>query len=138
MILLDTDSFTLHQVGHQLFMERFDAAPEVPAIPIITQVEALRGRLDTLLKADDGARLLRAQEGLLRTIRHLALFQVILFNAAAAEEFDRMRQNKRLKKIGRADLLIAAIARATRATLITRNVRHFKQVPGLHVENWAD
>jgi tRNA(fMet)-specific endonuclease VapC len=58
--------------------------------------------------------------------------------AGARLEFDRLRQNKRLKKIGRGDLLIASIALAHRATLVTRNVRDFRQIPGLQVENWAD
>jgi len=43
-----------------------------------------------------------------------------------------------LKKVGRADLLIAAIALAHRATLVTRNVRDFQQIPGLILENWTD
>ena len=43
-----------------------------------------------------------------------------------------------LKKIGRGDLLIAAVAQARRAKLATRNVRDFQLVPGLRVENWAD
>lgn len=138
MILLDTDSFTLHQFGHDRFMARFQDAAEVPAITIITEIEVLRGRHDALLKAEDGPRLLRAQQGMLRTVRHLAVFQVVPFDAAASDEFERLRQNRKLRKIGRADLLIAVIALAHRATLVTRNVRHFRQVPGLRVENWAD
>jgi tRNA(fMet)-specific endonuclease VapC len=43
-----------------------------------------------------------------------------------------------LRKIGRADLLIACIALANGATFATRNVRDFKLVPGLRVENWVD
>ena len=38
--------------------------------------------------------------------------------------------------IGRNDLLIAAHARALAATLITGNVREFRRVPGLAVEDW--
>jgi len=40
--------------------------------------------------------------------------------------------------IGQNDLLIAAHARALGAILITGNVREFKRVPGLSVENWLD
>jgi tRNA(fMet)-specific endonuclease VapC len=43
-----------------------------------------------------------------------------------------------LNKVGRADLLIASIALANRATLVTRNRRHFEKVPGLMVVNWVD
>lgn len=58
--------------------------------------------------------------------------------AAVADEFERLRHNKKLQKIGRADLLIAAIALAHEATVVTRNLRHFRQVPGLQVDNWFE
>jgi tRNA(fMet)-specific endonuclease VapC len=56
----------------------------------------------------------------------------------AADTFDRLRENRRLRKIGRADLLIASIVMANRAVLVTRNRRHFGLVPGLSVEDWAE
>jgi predicted nucleic acid-binding protein len=43
-----------------------------------------------------------------------------------------------LEKIGRTDLLIAAISLSARATLVTQNLRHFQQNPGLRLENWAE
>ena len=49
-----------------------------------------------------------------------------------------LRQIKRLKKTGRADLLIGCIALAHRATVVTRNYDHFRQIPGLKIENWVD
>lgn len=38
--------------------------------------------------------------------------------------------------IGDLDLLIASIAIANKQTFLTRNVKHFKRVPGLTVESW--
>ena len=42
------------------------------------------------------------------------------------------------KQIGRGDLLIAALTLANRATLVTRNEKGFRKVPGLRIENWAE
>jgi tRNA(fMet)-specific endonuclease VapC len=138
MILLDTDTYTLHQLAHERVMERYRTASEVPAITIVTQIEVLRGRHDALMKAEDGVRLLRAQRVLALTLQHMASFQVVPFDDAAVAEFDRLRQVKSLRRIGRGDLLIASICLANRATLVTRNLRHFRQVPGLETENWVD
>lgn len=40
------------------------------------------------------------------------------------------------RPIGHNDLLIAAHARAIRATLVTHNTDEFARVPGLAIENW--
>ncbi len=40
------------------------------------------------------------------------------------------------KPIGLEDIMIAATALCTNCTVITANVRHFKEIPGLKVENW--
>ena len=138
MILLDTDTFSLHQTGQKRVTARIEAASEMPAITIITQMEALRGRYDAVMKAEDGARVLRGLQGLERTIRHLALFANVPFTDASAAEFDRLLGTKGLKKIGRGDMLIASIALANKATLVTRNTKDFGKVPGLRIENWAD
>lgn len=44
----------------------------------------------------------------------------------------------RRQGIGPLDTLIAAQARRLGATLVTRNVREFRRVSGLLVENWQD
>ncbi len=80
---------------------------------------------------------MRAEKWLKETELFLLTTPVIYPDTAAATEFDRLRLIRGLRKIGRADLLIASIVLANDATLVTRNVRHFKQIPGLKVVNWA-
>lgn len=63
---------------------------------------------------------------------------VIGTDAQAAHQFDRLRTVKGLRKIDHADLLIASIVLARKATLVTRNLRHFRLIPGLQIVNWAD
>jgi tRNA(fMet)-specific endonuclease VapC len=138
MILLDTDTFSLLTYGHPQVTARFEAATDEVAVPIITRAEALQGRLAFLFRAANGEEVLRAQELLQRTEEALARFAVISFDQVAATEFDRLLGTKGLKKVGRADLLIASIALAHKATLVTRNTKDFGKVPGLQIENWAD
>jgi tRNA(fMet)-specific endonuclease VapC len=137
--LLDTDALTHVLAGHPGIVRRLARLedPDV-ATTVVTKIELLRGRFDFLLKAADGSEVLRAQEWLSRTERFLADVWVVPFDAEAVQHFDRLRSMTGLGKIGRADLLIASMALAHRATLVTRNVRHFRPVPGLTVENWVD
>jgi len=138
MTLLATDTFTLLASGHPRVLARSLATTDAVTITVVTRIEALQGRFAFLLRAADGAELLRAQDWLRQTDAALTLFTPVVFDAAAAGEFNRLRVNKKLKKIGRADLLIAAIALANHATLVTRNVKDFRKVSGLPIENWAD
>jgi tRNA(fMet)-specific endonuclease VapC len=135
MILLDTDILSLVFTVHPRVSERMQAAPESPVISIVTRIEVLQGRFDSVLKAIDADALLRAQRRLATAEKDLARYTIVPFDIAAGNEFDRLRQNKKVKKIG---LLIACIALANGATLVTRNVKDFRQVPGLKLENWAD
>jgi tRNA(fMet)-specific endonuclease VapC len=140
MFVLDTDILTLLFAGHPRVVSRRYHVPSMDiATTVISYIQALQGRFQFLLKAANGTDLLRSQSLLDGTTRSLALVETVLpVDILAAAEFDKLQQKKILKKIGRADLLIASIALAQRATLVTRNLRDFRQVPGLQVENWAD
>lgn len=139
MYLLDTDTLSRLHAGNINVVARLNAVEDSEVgITIITKVEVLRGRIDYLLKAETGGDLLKAQELLFRTEERLRELPIIPMNQAASLEFERLRAVSNLRKIGRADLLIASVTLANRATLVTRNTRHFKQVPGLQVENWVD
>jgi tRNA(fMet)-specific endonuclease VapC len=139
MKVLDTDMLTHLFEGHPRVVERYEQETDEMAMTIISRIEILQGRFAALLKAANGQELRRAQHRLDRTAERLAeIPKVIPIDDSAADEFDRLRQNKKLRKIGRPDLLIAAIALATRATVVTRNLKDFRQVPGLQIENWVD
>jgi tRNA(fMet)-specific endonuclease VapC len=139
MYLLDTDTLTRAHAGYGTIADRINkVGDERVATSIITAIEILRGRQDFLFKAADGPQLLQAQRLFDFSQQMLDDIRIYSIDVRVADEFDKLRQNKKLKKIGRGDLLIACIALANRATLVTRNTKHFLQVPGLKIENWLE
>ena len=139
MHLLDTDTLTHLHAGHPRVIDRLrNVDDSIVGTTVITKGELLRGRIDFLLKAANGRDVWRAQQWLTRTEELLAQILIVPFDENAAKEFDRLRANKAYRKIGRADLLIASIALANQAILVTRNVRHFRQVHGVSLVNWVD
>lgn len=57
------------------------------------------------------------------------------FDERAMDEFERLQQQR--IRIGTNDLRIAAIAKANNVKLLSCNLRDFRQVPGLDVEDWT-
>jgi tRNA(fMet)-specific endonuclease VapC len=137
MFILDTDTLSHFLRVHGRVTERVKQAGEEVVITLISRIEVLQGRFASVLKAEDGEKLIQAQRRLEETEADLRRFTILAVGPAVAE-FDRLRENRKLKKIRRGDLLIACIALAYRATLVTRNLKDFRQVPGLRVENWVD
>ncbi|MBU1568124.1 MAG: type II toxin-antitoxin system VapC family toxin [Proteobacteria bacterium] len=70
-------------------------------------------------------------------VQHLT---IVPWDEAAAEHYGNIRAYLQTegKIIGSMDMMIAAHARSRRMTLVTNNDKHFKRVPKLTVENWAD
>jgi tRNA(fMet)-specific endonuclease VapC len=139
MIVLDSDTLTFFFRNHPRVVEHMRQATDVVSITIVSRLETLQGRFASLLKAADAPELQRGQQRLDDAERDLSRIPTVLpINAAAAAEFERLLGIKGLRKIGRADLLIASICLANKATLVTRNRKHFEKVPGLQIENWID
>jgi tRNA(fMet)-specific endonuclease VapC len=137
MILLDTDILTLLFQGHARIANQMKATEDEVATTLVTWIEVLQGRFEAILKAANANQLRQAQERLRQSQQQLATLPIIPVSASAGAEFELVRRNKELKKIGRGDLLIASIALSLKATLVTRNLRDFRQVPTLKTENWA-
>lgn len=68
----------------------------------------------------------------------LPAVNIVVFDSRAAYICGRLRAQ--LEQQGRpvsfADLQIGAIAMANDLILISGNIKHFRQIPGLSVENW--
>jgi tRNA(fMet)-specific endonuclease VapC len=138
MRILDTNILSHVFDGTPRVLERIDSLNDDIYTTIINQIEMLQARYAYVMKAADGQQLLRAQAWLNRTIALLEQFPAVQFGAAAANRFDALVASRKLRKIGRPDLLIASVALARGAVLVTRNVRDFEPIPGLVIENWMD
>lgn len=67
----------------------------------------------------------------------VSLFEVLPFDEEAARAHARVRYALRSSPIGERDLIITAIALPRSLVVVTHNVREFRRVPGLRVEDWS-
>jgi tRNA(fMet)-specific endonuclease VapC len=139
MILLDTDHVTVlaHPTDsrHGFLTARMQAASEQTfGIPIISAEEQLRGWLAEIRRRQNVRQQITAYERLAKLLKFLAEWELPGFDNRAADEFARLRKER--IRIGTQDLKIASIALAQGALLLSANVRDFRQIPGLGVENW--
>ena len=139
MWLLDTDHLSILQRGGStalLLQMRLGQVPvEEVGTTIINYEEQMRGWLAEAARASTPARVRDAYALLEEHIANFRDLEVLSFGAEPSDQFELLRQAK--IRIGTKDLRVAAISRAAGATLLTRNLRHFEQVPGLKAEDWS-
>jgi len=65
--------------------------------------------------------------------------EVVSFDRHATTAYGKLRAalEKKGQPIGSMDLLIAAHALSLQVRLITHNVKEFRKVPGLRIEDWV-
>ena len=86
-------------------------------------------------RAHSPDRIVFAYEELWKILEFFCDAAVLTFDRAAQVRFQNLRSQQ--IRIGTLDLRIAAIALSQGATVITRNLRDFRRVPGLAVEDWT-
>ncbi len=138
MRLLDTNTLSHLYAGHPKVVKRFNEMPrdEMVGTTIVTKIEMLRGRFDYAIKAATAEELLKAYELLADSEARLEELYIAPFDQVAADNFRRLHKGHR--RIGRADLLIACICLAQGAIVVTRNIKDFRVIPHLRIENWLD
>lgn len=70
----------------------------------------------------------------------LANIEILDFDVNAADGYGKIRADleKNGTPIGPLDMMIAGHARSLDYTVVTNNVKEFKRVSGLKIENWAE
>lgn len=138
MLVLDTDHLVEFDRGSgagETLRDRLESTDEEITTTIISAEEQFRGWLAQIHRIRDPHQQVVAYERLQRRIEFFAAWQVLPWTDGAADILvDLRRQGIR---IGTMDLKIAAIVLSHRATLLSRNLVDFAQVPALKVEDWT-
>ena len=130
MYLLDTN-VCIHLLNerHSGIEEQFRAhSPNEIALCSVVKAELLFG----------ARRSQRVESNLQRLKRFFHPFVSLAFDDCSAEEYGLIRADLAAqgKLIGPNDLMIAAIARAHDAVLVTHNTGEFGRITGLRIEDW--
>ena len=96
----------------------------------------MRGWLALIHRSDDMRRQVSAYRELARLFDFFAHRRIIPVDDQVAELFEWLRQQR--PRIGTTDLKIAAIAIVHEALLLSANLRDFRRIPNLCVEDWVN
>ena len=125
---LDTNIVIAYLNGNRIIAEKIKAT-----LPDIAMSSIVLGELLYGAKASQ-----RRTDNLERLWEFAQLVEIVDFDQQCAEAYSDIRLELRRKgrPTGEVDALIAAMAIAYDATLVTDNIKHFTHIEGLTVENW--
>lgn len=139
MLILDTDHLSILD---QDTLEAFNLGrrlagipPEEVAVSMITYEEQMRGWLAYAARANTKVRQVEAYQKLRLHVDRFCKIPLIDYDANAVERYEQIRQAR--IRVGTMDIKIAAICLVHDATLLTRNLKDFGQIPGLRAEDWS-
>ncbi|MCT7966728.1 type II toxin-antitoxin system VapC family toxin [Laspinema sp. D1] len=136
--ILDTDCVSLFQQSHPWLKQRINQInPQELAVTVITVEEQMRGWLKAIRANSQKERIIWAYQGLRQTVEYFNQVTLLDFDLPALTQYQGLIQQQGLRRIGTQDLKIGAIALSRNAVLVTRNRRHFEQIPGLLWEDWT-
>ena len=140
MPILDTDHLTVIQrqsePAYTVLQARLQrVSSDDIYTTIISLEEQMRGWLAVISRAKRIHQDIFAYRQLHALFAFFSEIPVLDFNEAAAERFTRLRRAR--LRLGSMDIKIAAITLAYGATLLSRNLADFRQVPELQVEDWT-
>ena len=129
--LLDTNTciYFLNRYSEKIISQFKRFSPSEINLPSITVAELFYGAEKSKAKKKNWA----IVENFIST------FEIVPFNEKSCEIYARIRAS--LEKfgvpIGPMDLLIASISLANNSILVSNNIKEFRQIKGLKLENWV-
>ncbi len=140
--VLDTDILSDLQIGNQSVVAKLESVGgSRVATTIVSAYEQLRGRFDMIGKAEQGrekGKLPEAYRRLRETIDFFKGVPVLDYTDEAERIHDELRKGGITpQKVKAHDLQAGSIALSLGATLVTRNRRHYAQIPKLQTEDWS-
>jgi tRNA(fMet)-specific endonuclease VapC len=131
MYFLDTNTcvYFLKGTYRSILKEFKKKKPEEIKIPAMVKAELLLG-------AEKSE---RKEENLNTCKKFLEPFEIVGFDDQAATIYAKIRASLERKGtlIGPNDMIIASTVMARKGILISHNVREFKQIPGLQLQDWV-
>jgi tRNA(fMet)-specific endonuclease VapC len=140
LFLLDTDHLSVLQWREQPACDRLLARlaaipPDDVATSIVSFHEQVQGWQAFIARARKPEQIVRAYLKLEILWRSFLKMNVVSYTEEAQECFASLRPA--CPRVKTMDLRIASIALRTDSTWLSRNLRDFRQVPGLTVEDWT-
>ena len=127
-VLLDTDVAIELLRGNPKCLTCLSLAQEPVFISTVTAAELYFGTFNSAHPEENAA----------KVDEFLGDFRSVSITTNVAKRFGAIKAGLRRKAVqaGPFDLLIASIALENGCSLATGNVKHFRHVPELHLENW--
>jgi tRNA(fMet)-specific endonuclease VapC len=137
--LLDTNIITYsfyHPENHPYLMHKIRTVKERDqCVSSVTVEELLRGRLAALKPSDRTfPEIWQRYHYFEEALKDVTKLKVLPFDEAAFRAYETIPASVRC---GRHDKMIAATALSNNLTLVTANVKDFKDIPNLVIEDWT-
>ncbi|MFQ6061182.1 MAG: type II toxin-antitoxin system VapC family toxin [Thermoplasmata archaeon] len=131
MACLDTDILVAILCGEEdaaTFIKKAEKSGEALSTTPINSIELYKGAF----------RSKHPEENIVAVERLLASLDLLSLGLRESKEVGCLIEELRSRgeSIGDFDTVIAGIVRAHREVLVTRNIKHFQQVPGLPIQSW--
>ena len=129
--LLDTNTciYFLNRASEKVVQQFKKLLPSQIKLPSITVAELYYGAEKSKFKAKNQA----------KVKRFVSTFEIVSFDEKACTAYAKIRHSLERSgtPVGPMDLLIASIGLAYNFTVVTNNIKEFKRVKGLKLQNWV-